>query len=1128
MKMQKRLLCIALALVLAVGNLPVVLAEGEPSVTSTIGIEPGYANEIQQGESGYQNGYHTYTFPELEVTQPGNQPIKSVVVQFSRAIQSGDAIQAANPAAAGITSVSAGGWVTNCVLTSASGLTAQQWQDYLRQNLQVRLTNTSAVVRSLRFSVSVEQLNSVYHYNEDNGHYYLAVPTAVNWPTAYQLASQQSYLGRQGYLVTVTSQAEHDFVYSLIGTNCWTGATCLDQYTGHPGSYGSAKADYYWVTGPEAGQLMWSGAYAQSAPNNPDSSKMYTNWSTGEPNNSNGEQCMHFYSSMQGKWNDYSQNTNCAYVVEFGGLEGDSEGVTDTSSTTDMALDMTGKTLGVNCSDITYGGAVVPSTTVNGKPFEEEVIYTYYKKQPDGSFAKIEGAPSDAGTYKVEVTKPDDATYTGSSKTFTIYPKVITAADLGISPTVKPYDGTNQFLGSVSISAAVAGDELSVQFDSSSGYNSSEVADADTITLTGLTLAGAAAGNYTLEPDRLEVAGSITPREVWVGPTADPSEKKVGEAIPRYGVQWLQKPSARDAAADPFARPVSDLGTPSFTCQNSAGVELSETSPAGTYYLCVVGFTDGSDIWQNPNYQVHLVNPATVVVTQDRGEYQITGERKNNSGWFTGPVTAAPTAESDYRQIADLLAGSPAVWGSEQIITGDGLHQLQLQLKKEDTGAVTDPADEVVKIDATAPVLDEDRDISTAYRDGKSHPVLPPMDGFERVYNTPIDLLVHAADATSGLASIQYALHATADPAEVYTPAAQEWRSDLTPDGSGKIAIPFTSDFRGIVYLKAVDVAGNETVVACPLLVDLTPPAVSGAQNGGIYYVKKDLQVSDFNLQQVIVIQDGVIVHQATAGQGQERVDLTLPSGEEPADYTVLAYDKAGHVTEYKVSTRPIGEIPAPIEDVTVDTVTGDDREEIESVKEKAEEVKNDPDASEEQKKELQEIIDNCDELLDKLDEVKEKIEEVKKPDGGSEPLDPGAVDKENKDDAQQVVDKIEDLLDEEDSHLTEEERKELEDLVDQLEDAIGEVEEVEQLEEDVRQLPEDLRDATSEEQKDILDRYSQLSEHQKEMMDPALRERIEALVVYTGDASSPLGWGLLAALGGLVMAVAGKRRREV
>ena len=108
MKMQKRLLCIALALVLAVGNLPVALAEGEPSVTSTIGIEPGYANEVQQGESGYQNGYHTYTFPQLEVTQPGNQPIKSVVVQFSRAIQSGDAIQAANPAAAGITSVSAG------------------------------------------------------------------------------------------------------------------------------------------------------------------------------------------------------------------------------------------------------------------------------------------------------------------------------------------------------------------------------------------------------------------------------------------------------------------------------------------------------------------------------------------------------------------------------------------------------------------------------------------------------------------------------------------------------------------------------------------------------------------------------------------------------------------------------------------------------------------------------------------------------------------------------------------------------------------------------------------------------------------------------------------------------------
>ena len=125
------------------------------------------------------------------------------------------------------------------------------------------------------------------------------------------------------------------------------------------------------------------------------------------------------------------------------------------------------------------------------------------------------------------------------------------------------------------------------------------------------------------------------------------------------------------------------------------------------------------------------------------------------------------------------------------------------------------------------------------------------------------------------------------------------------------------------------------------------------------------------------------------------------------------------------------------------------------------------------------------------------------------------------------MVDKIEDLLDGEDSHLTEEERKDLEDLRDQLEDAIDQVEEVERLEEDLRRLPEDLHDATAEEQRDILDRYSQLSERQKEMMDPALRERVEALSVYTGDATAPLGWGLLAALGALVLTAAGKRRRE-
>lgn len=1130
--MYKRLLSAALALALALAgmSIPVFPVSGEPASTSTIGVEPGYANELQPGDTGYQSSYHTYTFPEVTVSQPGETLLHSVVIQFSRAIQSGDAIQAIDPGAAGITSVSAGGWVTNCVLTSKNGLTAAQWQDYLRQNLQVRLTNNSAVVRSLRFSVSTEEMDAVYHYNEDNGHSYLAVPQSLSWTEALAQAAKKSYLGRQGYLTTVTSQEEQDFVFSLMGVDCWIGATCMEDYTGHPGSFAADKADYYWVDGPEAGQLLWSGAYGQVDPNTGSSPKMYTNWYPKEPNNgdpSSPENCVQLFATRGGTWNDIPSTTALPYIAEFGGMPDDIEGSSTTASTTDVALDINGKTLGVNCPNVTYGETVTPGTTVNGQPFAEEVTYTYYQKQADGSYLELAGPPTGAGSYKVAVTKPDDASYTGSSKAFTIYPKTITASDLTVSPTVKPYDGTTQFLGSIAIGNAEEGDQVSVSYDTSSGYNSADVADANTLTFTNLTLTGADAANYTLAPTVLETAGSITPREMRVGPTATPAEKRVGEAVPLYGVQWLAAPDSR--AADPFNRPVSDLGAPQFTCQNGQETELTATSPAGTYLLRLTGFqgADGS-LWENPNYTIEIVNPATVVVTQDQGQYQITGARKNDSGWFTGPVTVAPTAQSDYRQIADLLA-NPLTWGGSLSLTGDGAHPLQVQLRQESTGAVTQPASETVKIDSTAPVLAPERDITVSYRDGKDHPALPGNGGFAQLYNTPIDLVVRASDATSGLAHIEHLLYPTADPTDPYTPAADApWVCDLTPAEDGSIAIPFTGDFRGLVFLRATDVAGNQTLVSYPLLVDLTPPVIAGVQNGGEYYVQKTVTVTDSNLDRVYVVQNGISIGQFTPQQVGGSVNLTLPATGESTEYTLVAVDLAGNLTEYKVTTQPVSDIPAPIEGVTPDNVSGDHRADIESVKEKAEEIHRDPDATPAQKEELQEIIDRCDGLLDELDRVKGEIEDAKRPEGGEGALQPDQVDKDNKGDAQQVVDQIKDLIDKEGDHLGDSQREELEDLRDQLEEAIEQVEEVEALEEAVRQLPDDLSQADPDALADLRERYSQLNDRQREMMDPQLKAKLlGGNTADTGDHAAPVLWGLLAAGSALALAAAHKRRHD-
>ena len=85
-------------------------------------------------------------------------------------------------------------------------------------------------------------------------------------------------------------------------------------------------------------------------------------------------------------------------------------------------------------------------------------------------------------------------------------------------------------------------------------------------------------------------------------------------------------------------------------------------------------------------------------------------------------------------------------------------------------------------------------------------------------------------------------------------------------------------------------------------------------------------------------VQNGISIGQFAPQQVGGSVNLTLPTTGETAEYTLVAVDLAGNLTEYKVTTQPVSDIPAPIEEVTPDNVSGDHRAGIESVKEKAEE----------------------------------------------------------------------------------------------------------------------------------------------------------------------------------------------
>jgi hypothetical protein len=122
----------------------------------------------------------------------------------------------------------------------------------------------------------------------------VAVAGGITWPDAKAAAEARSHNGFSGHLVTITSQAETDFLVlnALALSAYWIGGS---QPLGHVG----AANNWSWVTGEPFS---------------------YTNWEAGEPNDFYGpasEQYLEFWVTP-GKWND-ENNTflQPGYVVEY-------------------------------------------------------------------------------------------------------------------------------------------------------------------------------------------------------------------------------------------------------------------------------------------------------------------------------------------------------------------------------------------------------------------------------------------------------------------------------------------------------------------------------------------------------------------------------------------------------------------------------------------------------------------------------------------------------------------------------------------------------------------------------------------------------------------------------------------